>query len=43
MQEHNIESVVQWSKTSRGGTQYDFLRADNDGLPLCSSIYGLCE
>ena len=38
----NIHAMVEWSKTSRGGTQYDFLRTDNDG-PLCSSIYGLCE
>lgn len=38
-----IWEVVEWSKTSRGGQQYDMLRADNDNLPLCSSIYGLCE
>lgn len=37
----NIDAVVQWSQTSRGGKQFDFLRMD-DG-PLCSSIYGLCE
>jgi len=39
---HGIWSHVEWSKTSRGGTQYDFLRADNDNTPTCSSIYGLC-
>lgn len=39
---NNIHQAVEWSKTSRGGTQYDFTRTDNDG-PLCSSIYGLCE
>lgn len=38
-----VLQIVEWSKTSRGGTQYDFLRADNDNTPLCSSIYGLCE
>jgi 3'-phosphoadenosine 5'-phosphosulfate sulfotransferase (PAPS reductase)/FAD synthetase len=38
----NIDAVVAWSKTSRGGKQYDFLRIENDG-PMCSSIYGLCE
>jgi hypothetical protein len=38
----NIWKVVEWSKTSRGGKQYDMLRMDNDG-PLCTSIYGLCE
>ena len=38
----SITQVVEWAKTSRGGTQYDLIRAQNDG-PLCSSIYGLCE
>jgi 3'-phosphoadenosine 5'-phosphosulfate sulfotransferase (PAPS reductase)/FAD synthetase len=38
----NIYSMVEWSKTSRGGVQYDFLRVQNDG-PMCSSVYGLCE
>lgn len=38
----NIHTFVEWSKTSRGGKQYDFLRVQNDG-PMCSSIYGLCE
>lgn len=37
----NIDAVVEWSKTSRGGRQFDFFRMD-DG-PACSSIYGLCE
>jgi 3'-phosphoadenosine 5'-phosphosulfate sulfotransferase (PAPS reductase)/FAD synthetase len=34
--------AIEWSKTSRGGRQLDFLRIQNDG-PLCSSNYGLCE
>lgn len=38
----NIYQMIEWSKTSRGGKQYDFLRVENDG-PVCSSIYGLCE
>lgn len=38
----NIYQMVEWSKTSRGRHQYDFIRMNNDG-PLCSSIYGLCE
>jgi 3'-phosphoadenosine 5'-phosphosulfate sulfotransferase (PAPS reductase)/FAD synthetase len=38
----NIDAVVEWSKTSRGGKQFDFLRIENDGA-VCSSIYGLCE
>jgi hypothetical protein len=40
--QQNILTFVEWSKTSRGGVQYDFLRMD-DSPPLCSSIYGLCE
>lgn len=36
-----IHDVVAWSKTSRGGKQFDLLRsAPSDG---CSSQYGLCE
>jgi 3'-phosphoadenosine 5'-phosphosulfate sulfotransferase (PAPS reductase)/FAD synthetase len=38
----NIDAVVEWAKTSRGGKQFDFFRVDTDA-PLCSSIYGLCE
>lgn len=38
----NIDAIVEWSKTSRGGKQYDLLRVDDEG-PLCTSIYGLCE
>jgi 3'-phosphoadenosine 5'-phosphosulfate sulfotransferase (PAPS reductase)/FAD synthetase len=38
----NIYQMVEWAKTSRGGKQYDFFRAEETG-PLCSSIYGLCE
>lgn len=38
----NIDSVVEWAKTSRGGKQYDWLRTELDA-PLCTSIYGLCE
>lgn len=38
----NIHQVVEWSKTSRGGTQYDLIRSDNEGAQ-CTSIYGLCE
>lgn len=37
----NIDAVVEWSKTGRGGVQYSM-----DALmepPACSSLYGLCE
>lgn len=39
---NDIHTVIEWSRTSRGGRQYDMLRVQNDG-PMCSSIYGLCE
>lgn len=40
----NINEQVEWSKTSRGGKQFDFIRIGNaDDAPMCSSIYGLCE
>lgn len=37
-----IHAVVEWSKTGRGGRQFDWMRMEEEGL-LCSSIYGLCE
>lgn len=38
----NIDAMVEWAQTSRGGKQFDFIRIQNDG-PQCTSIYGLCE
>ena len=35
-----IRLVVEWSKTARGGRQYDMLAEE---APACSSVYGLCE
>lgn len=40
--QNHVWAAVDWSKTSRGGTQYGLFRVANDG-PGCSSIYGLCE
>ncbi|MCG2586518.1 phosphoadenosine phosphosulfate reductase family protein [Massilia sp. TS11] len=37
-----IYQVIEWAKTSRGGTNFDMFRIQDVG-PLCSSIYGLCE
>ena len=37
----NIRATVQWSKTSRGGRQYDLLAPTE--APACASAYGLCE
>ena len=40
-QGRNIIDYVEWSKTSRGGVQYDLVKA----IPVhgCASSYGLCE
>lgn len=43
-----IDKAIEWSRTSRGGRNYDLLieleqrQADEDGL-FCDSDYGLCE
>jgi hypothetical protein len=37
-----VRDVVEWSKTTRGGSQYDLL-ALADESTSCSSLYGLCE
>lgn len=39
---NDIYSVIQWSKTTRGGKQFDLLGALNE-VTSCSSSYGLCE
>lgn len=39
---HGIHRIVEWSKTTRGGRQYDML-FDNGDTGECRSIYGLCE
>jgi 3'-phosphoadenosine 5'-phosphosulfate sulfotransferase (PAPS reductase)/FAD synthetase len=38
----NIWSRIEWSKTTRGGKQYDLL-GSNDEPQACASAYGLCE
>lgn len=43
-----IHNAVEWSKSGRGGRQYDLISAIDDVLvqdapSLCSSKYGLCE
>ena len=38
-----IRRQVDWSKTTRGGRQYDLLGEIPTDLEMCSSIYGLCE
>ncbi|WP_036120775.1 phosphoadenosine phosphosulfate reductase family protein [Lysinibacillus sphaericus] len=39
---HGIHDVVEWSKTTYGGVQYDLLKLMEE-VPMCSSQYGLCE
>lgn len=38
-----IYKVVEWSKTSRGGLQFDMFRTSNEPPKVCESEYGLCE
>ncbi len=38
----SIRQAVEWSKTARGGIQYDLLSASADSK-ACASAYGLCE
>lgn len=41
---YSIKDYVEWSKTSRGGKQYDMIKIlGMDDVPTCSSMYGLCE
>ena len=37
----DIREVVEWSRTGRGGKQFDLF--SHGELPQCSSLYGLCE
>ena len=37
----SIRQVVEWSKTARGGIQYDLMIASD--ATACSSAYGLCD
>lgn len=38
----DVRSFVEWSKTERGGTQFDLLKAAGVA-PGCASSYGLCD
>lgn len=39
-----IDKVVEWTKTSRGGVQFDMIQAlEREDAPACFSQYGLCE
>lgn len=39
---HGIHEVVEWSKTAYGGKTYDLFKSGEE-VPMCSSLYGLCE
>lgn len=40
----SIARAVEWSRTSRGGQQYDLIAVVEAGeAPVCASVYGLCE
>jgi 3'-phosphoadenosine 5'-phosphosulfate sulfotransferase (PAPS reductase)/FAD synthetase len=41
---HGIKQYVGRAKTARGGRQWDLIQTlEDEDVPLCSSIYGLCE
>lgn len=41
---HGVETYLEWARTERGGRQQSLIAAiDMDLVPLCSSVYGLCE
>lgn len=41
---HGINAYVDWSMTARGGRQVDLIAvSEHEDIPLCSSLYGLCE
>lgn len=44
-EQHGIRSFVEWSKTSRGGRQFNMFDDfdDKKDASVCTSIYGLCE
>lgn len=39
---HGVDAAVRWSRTGRGGRQYDLFDEFAE-IPSCSSHYGLCE
>lgn len=41
---HGVRTYAEWAMTSRGGRQYDLITAiEQETVPVCSSVYGLCE
>lgn len=42
LETHGINQYVEYAKTSHGGRQYDLIKTTEE-IPMCTSIYGLCE
>jgi 3'-phosphoadenosine 5'-phosphosulfate sulfotransferase (PAPS reductase)/FAD synthetase len=41
---HGVRVYIDWSKTARGGRQFDLLKEiEIESVPICKSQYGLCE
>lgn len=38
-----VMEVREWTKTSRGGKQFDMFAADGKDVPTCMSTWGVCE
>jgi len=38
-----VMEVREWTKTSRGGKQFDMFAADSADVPTCMSTWGVCE
>jgi 3'-phosphoadenosine 5'-phosphosulfate sulfotransferase (PAPS reductase)/FAD synthetase len=38
-----VMEVREWTKTSRGGKQFDMFAADSTDVPTCMSTWGVCE
>lgn len=42
LEKHGVRNQVAWSRTTRGGKQYDLIKMSEEGSG-CQSVYGLCE
>jgi len=38
-----IDDIVQWARTTHGGTQYDLFAGQRQDIPFCMSEWGVCE
>jgi 3'-phosphoadenosine 5'-phosphosulfate sulfotransferase (PAPS reductase)/FAD synthetase len=42
LKDNGIQAYAEYAKTSHGGRQYDLIKTTEE-IPMCTSIYGLCE